>query len=296
MDSMNSWMEIWRHLPEKISPIFFKLGMVELRWYGLCYFLAILTSFLLISWRIRRKETALRQSQLEDYYFWVIFGVVIGARLGYVFFYQWAYYAEHPSEIFLPFRWENGFHFTGISGLSFHGGWIGSIMATWLFCRRNQIRFWDQLDLIVPSVPAGYMFGRLGNFLNGELWGRTTDSAIGMIFPQDLLQAVRHPSQLYEMLGEGLLLFLILWPLRNKKFFPGWLFCAYAFGYGIIRFCIEYFREPDAQLGLLNAGLSMGQWLCLSMVVFSFVLGSFLFWNGQSDNGMRRAENGKRIH
>ena len=120
------------------------------------------------------------------------------------------------------------------------------------------------------------MFGRLGNFLNGELWGRFTDSPIGMIFPNDSTQLTRHPSQLYEMLGEGLLLFLILWPIRNKKIFPGWIFCVYAFGYGLIRFGIEYFREPDSQLGLLGLGFSMGQWLCIAMIVSAVVLGFFL--------------------
>lgn len=121
------------------------------------------------------------------------------------------------------------------------------------------------------------MFGRLGNFLNGELWGRMTDSKIGMIFPGDPLRLIRHPSQLYEMIGEGLFLFLILWPLRNKKFFPGWTLCAYAFGYGVIRFFVEYFREPDAQLGLLSAGFSMGQWLCAGMIMISIMLSLFLY-------------------
>ena len=273
---MQHWLEIWRNLPAGIDPVLFKLGSLELRWYGLCYFFAIFVSFLLSSRRIRQNESLLKQAQLEDYYFWVIFGVVIGARTGYVVFYQWAYYSTHILEIFLPIQIDHGFHFTGISGLSFHGGWLGAIIATWLFCRKSKIKFWDQIDFIVPSVPAGYAFGRLGNFLNGELWGRFTDSPVGMIFPGDPTQLTRHPSQLYEMAGEGLLLFLILWPLRNKKFFPGWILCAYALGYGVIRFGIEYFREPDAQLGLLGLGLSMGQWLCLGMMVVAIVLALIL--------------------
>lgn len=278
---MTSWSEIWRHIPAHIHPILFKFGSIEVRWYGLCYFLAIFSAFLLCSKRIRNHEAKLSQAKLEDYFFWVIFGVVIGARLGYVLFYQWAYYSQHWLEVFLPFQFDGGIHFSGISGLSFHGGWIGSILATWLFCRKNNIPFWEQIDLIVPAVPAGYMFGRLGNFLNGELWGRTTNSAIGMIFPGDPLLLTRHPSQLYEMLGEGLLLFLILWPIRNKKFFPGWMLCAYALGYGLIRFFVEFFREPDAQLGLLGLGLSMGQWLCLGMIGLGFILGIILVQNSK---------------
>ncbi len=266
-------LEAWRHLPSHIDPVLLKIGSLELRWYGLCYFLAIFTSFLLCAWRIRRKETQLTRPKLEDYYFWVILGVVLGSRLGYVIFYQWSYYSAHLLEIFFPFQFEEGFHFTGISGLSFHGGLLGSIAATWFFCRKNKFSFWQQIDFVVPSVPAGYIFGRLGNFLNGELWGRMTDSPAGMIFPSDPMQLTRHPSQLYEMMGEGLLLFLILWPLRNKKFFPGWTLCAYAFGYGLIRFVVEFFREPDAQLGLLAGGFSMGQWLCIGMMILALILG-----------------------
>lgn len=273
---MSSWLEVWRHIPAHIDPVLFKLGALEVRWYGLCYFLAIFVSFLLCSWRIRHRESQLTQAKLEDYFFWVILGVVIGARLGYVLFYQWAYYSSHLLEIFLPLQFDGGIRFTGISGLSFHGGWIGSILATWFFCRRHKIIFWNQIDLIVPAVPAGYMLGRLGNFLNGELWGRMTDSKIGMIFTADPLQLPRHPSQLYEMMGEGLLLFLILWPLRNKKIFPGWTLCAYALGYGLVRFFVEYYREPDAQIGLLGLGLSMGQWLCVGMVLIALGLGIIL--------------------
>ena len=278
---MHSALEIWRHIPAHIHPVLLKLGSLELRWYGVCYFLSIFTAFLLCSWRIRHKESLLPHAKLEDYFFWVIFGVVIGARLGYVLFYQWEHYSTHLLEVFLPIQFEGagpffGAHFTGISGLSFHGGWIGSILATWFFCQKNKISFWEQIDFIVPAVPAGYMFGRLGNFLNGELWGRMTDAKIGMIFPSDPTQLIRHPSQLYEMMGEGFLLFLILWPLRNKKYFPGWTLCVYAMGYGAIRFGIEYFREPDAQLGLLGLGLSMGQWLCIGMVALGIVMGVIL--------------------
>lgn len=273
---MAGFAAFWREIPSHIDPVLFHLGSFEIRWYGVCYFLAIFISFLLCAWRVKRKETNLTRALLEDYYFWVILGVVIGSRLGYVLFYQWSYYAAHPLEIILPFQFEGGLRFTGISGLSFHGGWLGSTLATWLFCRKHKIEFWKHIDFIVASVPAGYAFGRLGNFLNGELWGRATDSAIGMVFQTDVLKLTRHPSQLYEMAGEGLLIFLILWPLRNKNYFPGWIFCAYAFCYGAIRFAIEYFREPDEQLGLMGLGLSMGQWLCVGMMILGLGLGFIL--------------------
>ena len=139
-------LEFWRQLPAHISPVIIKLGALELRWYGLCYFLAIFVAYLLSSWRIRHQETQLTQAKLEDYFFWVIFGVVIGARLGYVLFYQWSYYSAHLLEVFLPIQFEGGLHFTGISGLSFHGGWLGSIFATWLFCRKNKISFWSSIN------------------------------------------------------------------------------------------------------------------------------------------------------
>lgn len=291
---MENLISVWRQIPSHIDPVLFQLGSFEMRWYGLCYFLAIFVSFLICSWRIRRREIELSQAVLEDYYFWVILGVVIGARFGYVFFYQFDYYLKHPFEIILPFQFEGGFRFTGISGLSFHGGWLGSTLATWLFCRKHKIPFWRFIDFIVVSVPAGYVFGRLGNFLNGELWGRATDSAIGMIFPLDAFALARHPSQLYEMAGEGLLLFLILWPLRNKNYFPGWIFCAYAFGYGAVRFVIEYFREPDAQLGLLGFGMSMGQWLCVGMVSLSVTVGAGLFFFSKKSAAPRATSHGPR--
>lgn len=273
---MESFTAFWRSIPYHIDPVFFRLGSFELRWYGICYFFAIFVSFLLCAWRVRKKETTLSLALLEDYYFWVILGVVIGSRLGYVFFYQWGYYSTHLLEIILPFQFDGGIRFTGISGLSFHGGWVGSTIATWLFCRKNKIEFWKHIDFIVASVPAGYAFGRLGNFLNGELWGRATNSAIGMVFPTDPLGLARHPSQLYEVAGEGLLIFLILWPLRNKNYFPGWIFCAYAFFYGAVRFAIEFFREPDEQLGLLSLGFSMGQWLCVGMTLIAACLAAIL--------------------
>ena len=146
----------------------------------------------------------------------MIIGVIVGGRLGYVLFYNLAYYLRHPLEIFLPFRWEGGFAFTGIAGMSFHGGLIGVLFGAWLYVRRNRLDYREVADLFAPAVPLGYTFGRLGNFINGELFGRATDWPIGMYFPGAPDMALRHPSQLYEAFFEGLVLFALLWALRRR--------------------------------------------------------------------------------
>jgi phosphatidylglycerol:prolipoprotein diacylglycerol transferase len=198
---------------------------------------------------------------------WTILGLIVGARLGYVLFYNFSYYLSHPLEILLPFEFSGGIRFVGISGMSYHGGAIGVLLATLIFCRKRAISFWNILELFSPAVPLGYTFGRIGNFINGELYGRRTDVPWGMYFPLDSLHQLRHPSQLYEAFFEGLVLFAILWSIRRRSPFDGFLFAAYLFGYGFVRFFIEFFREPDVQLGLIFGGVfTMGQALCLLMM------------------------------
>ncbi len=192
---------------------------------------------------------------------------MIGGRLGYVIFYNLKYYIAHPIEIILPFSLTNGFHFTGIAGMSYHGGLIGVLLATIIFCYRNKINLWRFADLLVPAVPLGYTFGRLGNFINGELYGRVTTMPWGMYFPLDSTRQLRHPSQLYEAFFEGLFLFFVLWSMRKKKLFEGFLLSLYLIGYGLVRFLIEFVREPDPQLGVIVGSLTMGQILCLSMIL-----------------------------
>ncbi|MCX5840923.1 MAG: prolipoprotein diacylglyceryl transferase [Deltaproteobacteria bacterium] len=182
-------------------------------------------------------------------------------------FYNLSYYLHHPLEIFLPFEFANGIRFVGISGMSYHGGAIGVLSASLIFCRRHQIDFWRFADLFIPAIPLGYTFGRIGNFINGELYGRATTVPWGMIFPADSLQLIRHPSQLYEALFEGLVLFAVLWMIRKKSPFDGFLLAFYVIGYGLVRFFIEFFREPDTQVGFVWASLSMGQVLCILMIL-----------------------------
>lgn len=256
----------WASLPSHISPVLFQIGSFQLRWYSLMYLVAFGLTYFLVVRRIRQEKFPYTPETIQDLFIWIILGLILGGRLGYVLFYNLDYYSHHLLEIFLPFEFTGGVRFVGISGMSFHGGLVGVLLAAIWFCRRNGIAFWNMVDLICPAVPLGYTFGRLGNFLNGELWGRATTMPWGMYFPLDPTGQLRHPSQLYEALFEGIVLFAILWAIRRKSPFDGFLFSLYLIGYGLIRFVIEFFREPDAQLGLLLFSLSMGQILCLLMI------------------------------
>jgi len=189
---------------------------------------------------------------------------LLGGRIGYVLFYNLPYFWAHPLAIVSPYDAASG-QYVGIYGMSYHGALIGVIIATTYFCKKNNISFWQWSDFVVPAIPAGYFFGRVGNFLNGELFGRVTDSPLGMYFAQDSIN-LRHPSQLYEAFGEGVLLFVILWAVRNKKHRPGTILIYYVMGYGIIRFMIEFFRQPDPQIGFLGSYFTLGQLLCVVMI------------------------------
>lgn len=257
----------WQHLPSSIDPVLFQIGGFRVQYYGLMYILAFACTYLLVRHRLRHETRFdLGLEQVQDLLTVMIIGVIVGGRLGYVLFYNLAYYLRHPLEIFLPFRWEGGFVFTGIAGMSFHGGLIGVLFGAWLYVRRNRLDYRDVADLFAPAVPLGYTFGRMGNFINGELFGRTTDWPIGMHFPAAPDTALRHPSQLYEAFFEGLVLFALLWVLRRRNMPRGAMLALYLVGYGTVRFFIEYFREPDAQLGFVLWRFSMGQILCLLMV------------------------------
>ena len=202
----------------------------------------------------------------------LILGLIVGARLGYVLFYNFSYYIKHPLEIIIPFSFSNGITFTGISGMSYHGGLIGATFAAWFYFNKAKLNWWSGVDLFVPVIPLGYTFGRLGNFINGELFGRVTTSAVGMYFPMAPAGQLRHPSQLYEAFFEGIFLFVILWSIRKIKIPNGAMLALYLIGYGIVRFFIEYFREPDAHLGFVLFSFSMGQILCLLMIAAGMLL------------------------
>ncbi|NLN59230.1 MAG: prolipoprotein diacylglyceryl transferase [Deltaproteobacteria bacterium] len=257
----------WQSLPFHINPNLLEVGSFQLRYYSLMYLAAFGLVYLLVKYRIRKENYEFGDDTLQDYVVWAILGVILGGRLGYVLFYNPGYYMGHPLEIFLPFTFSNGFQFTGISGMSYHGGLLGFIFATALFCRKAKIRFWRFIDLLVPVIPLGYTFGRIGNFINGELYGRATDAPWGMIFPSDPEGLLRHPSQLYEAFFEGIVLFAALWMLRRRSPFEGFLAGVYLIGYGIVRFAIEFYREPDSHLGFVLGPFSMGQILCLVMIL-----------------------------
>jgi phosphatidylglycerol:prolipoprotein diacylglycerol transferase len=206
------------------------------------------------------------EAGVDDMLLYGVLGVILGGRLGYVLFYNLSYYARHPLEIFLPFEFSNGITFTGISGMSYHGGLIGILIAAWIYTRRNGLSLREMADLYIPGIPLGYTFGRLGNFINGELYGRATTAPIGMHFPLAPGDALRHPSQLYEAFFEGIFLFAVLWSIRRLKAPRGAMLAFYLIGYGTVRFFIEFFREPDAHLGFVLGLLSMGQVLCAGMI------------------------------
>jgi len=257
----------WQQLPERINPVAFSIGFFGVRYYALMYIAAFLTVYGLVRWRLKREPRfRISSKQLETIMVALIIGMLVGARLGYVLFYNLSYYIQHPLEAILPLEFQNGIRFVGFSGMSYHGGVIGIVVAAIVVLRKLQLDFFLVADLIVPCIPLAYTFGRLGNFINGELYGRTTGMAIGMYFPDAPGADLRHPSQLYEGFFEGIVIFCVLWPLRNRLGVRGASISLYLAAYGIVRFFIEYVREPDANLGLIFLGLSMGQLLSLAMI------------------------------
>jgi phosphatidylglycerol---prolipoprotein diacylglyceryl transferase len=274
MDEFLIW---WQHLPENINPIIFEIGSFKLQYYGLMYVVAFAITFFLVLFRIKReKDFDITSDQVKDLTTLMMVGLIIGARLGYVLFYNLSYYLKHPLEIILPFEFSNGITFTGISGMSYHGGLIGVILCAWLYAHRTGLSLRQLADLYTPVVPLGYTFGRIGNFINGELFGRVTSSSIGMHFPFAPGTGLRHPSQLYEAFFEGIFLFAVLWIIRKIKKPSGAMLAFYLIGYGTIRFFIEYFRQPDVHLGYVLLAFSMGQLLCAAMITCGALLFLYL--------------------
>ena len=240
----------------QFDPIALQLGPLGIHWYGLMYLIGFLSLLWLGKWRASTQpERGWKSAEMDDILFYGALGVIIGGRLGYVIFYQPAYYLSHPLEI--AYLWQGG--------MSFHGGFLGVLAAMVLFARKTGKRWLAVMDFVAPLVPLGLGAGRLGNFINGELWGRTTDAAWGMVFPQ-VDQLARHPSQLYQFALEGIVLFVLLWWYSSKPRPAGAVSGLFLIGYGSFRFLVEFTREPDSFLGLLALGLSMGQWLSLPMI------------------------------
>ena len=248
-----------------LSPNVFTIGSFALRWYSLAYLAGILLGYWQLAKMIGQSGAPMAQRHLDDLFFYCTLGIIIGGRLGYVLFYKPAYYLAHPLEVFYVWR----------GGMAFHGGLLGVIVALWIYAKLHERPYLQLMDLIAPCVPTGLASGRIGNFINGELWGRVADPALpwAMVFPQTQDGLARHPSQLYQFLLEGLLLFAVMWWGVGAKRRPwGQVSAAFLIGYGSLRFVAEYFREPDSFLGLLSLGMSMGQWLCLPMVALGVML------------------------
>jgi phosphatidylglycerol:prolipoprotein diacylglycerol transferase len=259
----------------KIDPIAFQIGPLAVHWYGLTYLAAFGLFMLLANWRLKHEPYASLQGtgrgqwsrrDIEDMLFYGVVGVIAGGRIGYCLFYKPGYYAAHPLEIF--YVWQGG--------MSFHGGMLGVILSQWFYARSRGKPFWQVMDFVAPCVPPGLAAGRVGNFINGELWGRPTDPSLpwGMVFPQSGSMVPRHPSQAYQFLMEGLLLFILLWLYARKPRARAAVSAMFLIGYGFFRFVAEFFREPDAHLVWLqqSTGLSMGQWLCVPMILAGIAL------------------------
>jgi len=262
----------------QIDPVALQLGPLSIHWYGLTY----LVGFGLFLWlgALRLKhppfaslsgDGAWSRRDVDDILFWGVLGVVLGGRLGYCLFYKPGFYLAHPLEILSVWQ----------GGMSFHGGLMGVIVAMVWFARSRQRPWLEVADFVAPCVPTGLAAGRIGNFINGELWGRVADPTLpwAMVF-RGAGDVPRHPSQIYQFLLEGLLLFALLWWFAQRPSARGQVAAVFLMGYGVLRFVAEFFREPDQFLGLLALNLSMGQWLCVPMVLVG--VGLWL-WAGRNN-------------
>ena len=267
----------------QFDPVLISIGPLAIRWYALSYIIGFMLFLWLGRRRIAQGNTLFTREMLDDFLTWGILGVIIGGRLGYVLFYKFSTYIDHPLDIFKV--WEGG--------MSFHGGFLGVLAAMWLFSRKHKISFLKTMDFVAPLVPLGLASGRIGNFINGELWGRVTDinAFWAMGFPQAHYEDVeaaahnplwaewlqqyamlpRHPSQLYQFALEGICLFIVLWIFSKKTRPDGQVASLFLAGYGFFRFLAEFARQPDDYLGLLTLGLSMGQWLSVPMIVLGAI-------------------------
>jgi phosphatidylglycerol:prolipoprotein diacylglycerol transferase len=243
------------------DPIAISIGPLAVRWYGLMYLVAFGFLWWLGRMRIARALAPITREQFDDLIFLGVLGTILGGRLGYVLFYKPAYYLSHPLEVFAIWQ----------GGMAFHGGFLGVLAAAAFFAWRKRIDWWRLMDFIAPCVPTGLAAGRLGNFINGELWGRPTDLPWGMVF-RGAGSLPRHPSQLYQFALEGVLLFVLLWWYASKPRARGAVSAMFLMGYGAFRFISEFAREPDDFLGLLALNLSMGQWLSLPMIAAGILL------------------------
>lgn len=269
----------WQHLYSCFDPVAFSIGPIVFYWYALLFLLGWLAAFA-VAWHVvgKKEFSVLAKEELLDFCFWLLAGALIGARLGYALFYYPSFFWEHPWLLVLPFDSATG-EWVGIAGMSYHGGALGLAAALVWYAKKKGRDMWKLADLAAFSAPLGIAFGRLGNFLNQELPGRITASSWGIAFNAEPSGALRHPVVLYEALGEGVLLWLLLclvWRFQKRA---GSILIAYLSGYGLIRFFLEYLREPDPQIGFLFpsffGGLTLGQFFSLGMVLIALLLWSW---------------------
>jgi phosphatidylglycerol:prolipoprotein diacylglycerol transferase len=245
-----------------LDPTIVTIGPFHIRWYGVMYILGFAASYLLVRYQIWKKHLPLHIDTVNDLFLYLVGGLIIGARIGYCLVYNLPFYVTHPLKVLAI--WEGG--------MSFHGGLAGAVIGGLIFVRRHGLSFWQVADLVVVTAPIGLGLGRLGNFLNAELYGRVTTVPWAMVFPS-AGELPRHPSQLYECLLEGVFLFIVLWWLKDRPMRKGTLFCLFVFLYSVIRFFVEFFRQPDPQLGFVFSVLTMGQIISLFMA-----LGGLILW------------------
>lgn len=246
----------------QISPTLIAIGPLQVRWYGLMYILGFTFGYMLLKKRNVETNLNLDKTILMDFAFYLFVGVLLGGRVGYILFYNPLMFAANPLEIVALWH----------GGMSFHGGMIGTILAGWFFCWQKGLNFYHLADTVMPAVPIGLGLGRIGNFINGELWGRPSDVQWSMIFPMDPAQVPRHPSQLYELGLEGFLLFAILFGMRKLNTPPGTLFWAFLMFYGLFRIFGEFFREPDAHLAFIFPNITAGMILSVPMFLGGLVM------------------------
>lgn len=264
----------------EINPVMVELGPLKIHWYGVMYLIGFALGWWLGTVRAKQSNSVMTPEQVGDLVFYVALGVVIGGRLGYVLFYDFYEYLQQPLAIFQ--LWQGG--------MAFHGGLLGVLIAVWGYSRYIGRSFFEITDFIAPLVPPGIFAGRIGNFINGELWGRPTDAPWAMVFPNDMMQLPRHPSQLYEAALEGVALFIILWWFSAKPRPTMAVSGVFLIGYGIFRSIAEIFRMPDAHIGFIAFDwLTMGQLLSLPMIM----IGIGLLWLAYSREGKTKASEQK---
>ncbi len=258
----------WNYIYDNFDPVAFHIFSLPVHWYGLMYVLALVTALYIGKYFIKKDSLEFKEGHLDTYFIYIEIGIILGARLGYILFYDThtAYYLTHPWQIFNPFD-ANG-EFVGIRGMSYHGAIIGFFIGSYLFTRKHKSPFGRIMDLVAISVPLAFTFGRIGNFLNKELIGRETDVSWG-IYVDGIL---RHPSQLYEAFLEGIVVFFVVYMYRKYQRFSGELILVYGAAYGLFRAIAEFWRAPDPQIGYLCCNtVTQGQLMSLSMVVVAMV-------------------------